>query len=127
MLLRSPERTRLLSAGEHRIAPGQEGASPSREWQGERMPSIDMPLEKLREYQPPLYREPDFEEFWRSTLADAMKQPLNAELIPFDLPARGVQCYAVRFDGLGGGRIAGWYLRPDASRSEEHTSELQSL
>lgn len=79
------------------------------------MPSVDMPLEKLREYQPPLYRENDFEEYWRTTVAEAMKQPLNAELIPFDLPSRGVQCYAVRFDGYKGGRIAGWYLRPEST------------
>ena len=79
------------------------------------MPSIDMPLEKLREYQPPLTREPDFEEYWRTTIAEAMKQPLNAELIPFALPTRGIQCYAVRFDGFEGGRIAGWYLRPDGA------------
>src|SRR4051794_37990337 len=62
-----------------------------------RMPSIDMPLEKLREYQPPLYREPDFEEYWRTTVGEAVKQPLNAELIPYELSARGVQCYAVRY------------------------------
>src|SRR5438309_1403603 len=79
------------------------------------MPSIDMPLEKLRDYQPPLYRESDFEEYWRGTVAAALRQPLNAELIPFDLPARSVQCYAVRFDGFEGGRIAGWFLRPDSS------------
>jgi cephalosporin-C deacetylase len=79
------------------------------------MPSIDMPLEKMREYQPPLYREPDFEEYWRTTIAEATKQSLNAELIPFDLPSRGVQCYALRFDGFQGGRIAGWYLRPETS------------
>ena len=76
------------------------------------MPSIDMPIEQLRQYKPSQYREPDFEEFWDSTAADARRQPLNAELIPYNLPARGVECYAVRYDGFGGGRIAGWYLRP---------------
>jgi cephalosporin-C deacetylase len=79
------------------------------------MPSIDMPLEQLRQYQPPLSREPDFEDFWRSTISEATRQPLNAELIPYALPARGLQCYAVRFDGFQGGRIAGWYLRPDSA------------
>ena len=78
------------------------------------MPSIDMPLEQLRKYLPPLYRETDFEAYWKSTVAEAVKQPLNAELIPYQLPARGIQCYAVRFDGFQGGRIAGWYLRPDS-------------
>jgi len=78
------------------------------------MPSIDWPLEQLRKYLPPLYREPDFDHYWKSTVAEAVGQPLNAELIPYDLPARGIQAYAVRFDGFGGGRIAGWYLRPDS-------------
>ena len=77
------------------------------------MPSIDMPLEKLREYQPPLYREADFDDYWRGTIAAAIRQPLNAELIPYEFPTRGVQCYAVRFDGFEGGRLAGWYLRPE--------------
>ena len=76
------------------------------------MPSIDMPIEQLRQYKPSQYREPDFEDFWDSTVADARRQPLNAELIPYNLPAKGVECYAVRYDGFGGGRIAGWYVRP---------------
>ena len=76
------------------------------------MPSIDMPLEQLRQYKPSLYREPDFDEFWDSTISEAVSQPFNAELIPYDLPVAGLQCYAVRFDGYKGGRIAGWYVRP---------------
>ncbi len=76
------------------------------------MPSIDMPLEQLRQYKPSLYREADFDSFWETTLAEAKKQPLNAELIPYNLPAKGVDCFALRFDGYKGGRIAGWYLRP---------------
>lgn len=76
------------------------------------MPSIDMPLDQLRVYKPSLYREADFEQYWEKTVAKAEDQPLNAELIPYDLPARNVQVYALRFDGFEGGRIAGWYLRP---------------
>jgi len=78
------------------------------------MPSIDMPLEQLRQYKPSLYREADFESFWEGTSAEALRQPLNAELIPYDLSTKGIVCYAVRFDGFKGGRLAGWYLRPDA-------------
>src|SRR5690242_3788319 len=76
------------------------------------MPSIDMPLEQLRQYRPSLYRESDFDAYWNSTVSEALRQPLHAELIPYDLPTRHLQCYAVRFDGFGGGRIAGWYVRP---------------
>ncbi len=79
------------------------------------MPSIDMPLDQLRQYKPSLYREDDFEAFWEKTVADATRPPLNAELIPYDLPAKGLVCYAVRFEGFGGGRIAGWYIRPARS------------
>jgi cephalosporin-C deacetylase len=79
------------------------------------MPSIDMPVEQLRQYKPTLYREADFETYWETTIAEATKQPLNGDLIPYDLPTRNVECYAVRFDGFRGGRIAGWYLRPAAS------------
>ena len=76
------------------------------------MPSIDMKLEQMRQYVPPLYRPGDFEGYWKETIAEALRQPINAELIPFQLPAAGVECYAVRFDGFGGGRLAGWYARP---------------
>jgi cephalosporin-C deacetylase len=77
------------------------------------MPSIDMPLEQLRQYKPSLYREADFESFWRTTITQAVNQPLNAELIPYSLPNKGVECFAVRFDGYQGGRLAGWFLRPE--------------
>jgi len=76
------------------------------------MPSIDMPPDQLRQYKPPLYREADFEAFWESTVAEALKQPLNAELIPYNLPLGSAEAYAVRYDGFKGGRIAGWYVRP---------------
>lgn len=79
------------------------------------MPSIDMGLDALHRYKPSLYREEDFESFWRSTIAAAVSQPLNAELVPYNLPAKGLSCYAVRFDGFEGGRIAGWYLRPEGT------------
>jgi cephalosporin-C deacetylase len=76
------------------------------------MPSIDMPLEQMRQYKPTLYREADFDQFWETTVNEALAAPMNAELIPYVLPTKGLQCYAVRFDGYKGGRIAGWYVRP---------------
>jgi cephalosporin-C deacetylase len=77
------------------------------------MPSIDMPLEQMKMYRPQLYRQADFDDFWRQTIAEALKQPLNAELIPYHIPARGMATYAVRFEAFGGGRVAGWYMRPE--------------
>ena len=80
------------------------------------MPSIDMPIEQLRQYKPSLYRQEDFEPFWDNTIAEATNAPLNQELIPYDLPTYGLQGYVVRFDGFKGGRLAGWYIRPTQGR-----------
>jgi len=77
------------------------------------MPSIDMPLEKCREYKPELNRQPDFDSFWSTTLTESAHQPLAAEFIPYDLSFKGLKAYKVFFDGFKGGRIAGHYVRPD--------------
>ena len=37
------------------------------------MPSIDMPLEQLRQYKPSLYRE-RLQAYWDATLAQALRQ-----------------------------------------------------
>lgn len=79
------------------------------------MPSIDLPLEQLRQYKPSLYRQDDFQAFWDSTVSEALGQPLNAELIPYRLPSSTLETYAIRFDGFGGGRLAGWYVRPKSA------------
>lgn len=76
------------------------------------MPSIDMPLEQLRTYKPALTREADFEEYWKRTIAEALAQPLKVEMAAYDLSAKRLECYSVRFEGYKGGRIAGWYVRP---------------
>ena len=76
------------------------------------MPSIDMPLEQMRQYKPSFYRQSDFDQYWDVTIAEALAQPLNAELVPYALPSSSLQCYAVRFDGYKTGRIAGWYVLP---------------
>ena len=77
-----------------------------------------MPLERLREYKPSLYRQPDFDSFWDQTLAQAKRQPLDPQFTPCDLPGKGFECFSVRFDGFADapedrpGRIAGWYAKP---------------
>jgi len=82
------------------------------------MPSIDWPLEKLVEYKPVLYREADFDSFWQQTISTAKAQALNETMQPYELSAKGLACYSVRWDGYVAGaddrpgRIAGWYVRP---------------
>lgn len=82
------------------------------------MPSIDWPLERLRDYRPSLPRPADFDAFWQTTLAASAGQPINLELIPYHLAAPAVEAFAVRLDGFADGgappRLAGWYVRPKA-------------
>lgn len=76
------------------------------------MPIFDFPLEKLREYRPALTREPDFQAFWRETLAEAAKLPIQPELTPIDYPVDGLHVARATYAGWDGARIAGWYLTP---------------
>ncbi len=74
------------------------------------MPIIDLPLENLRDYQPPPNSAADFDSFWSRTLAESQASPLNAELTPMDYPVDGLNIFKVRYDGWRGARIAGLYL-----------------
>jgi cephalosporin-C deacetylase len=74
-----------------------------------------MPLEQLRTYAPPLTREPDFDEFWESTLAAAAETPLDLQLEELDVPFRGVKMYRATFAGWGGAPIVGVYALPAGS------------
>jgi cephalosporin-C deacetylase len=76
------------------------------------MPSIDMPLDQLRNYKPALYREPDFDAYWQSTLAEARQQPLNPTFRPYALPTKNIELYELSFDGYHGGRITGHFAKP---------------
>jgi len=75
-------------------------------------PLVDLPLDELRAYRPPLTKEPDFDAFWAETLAAAAQVPLAPALEPTAYPARGVRVYRAFYNGWDGARIAGWYLVP---------------
>lgn len=83
------------------------------------MPSIDWPLERLLEYKPPLSREPDFDEFWTSTLDEARALPLNAVVESVDYPIRDVRVQRLSYAGFGGHRIRGLYLRPAGADDQQ--------
>jgi cephalosporin-C deacetylase len=79
---------------------------------------FDFPLPKLREYRPPLTRQPDFASFWAETLREGAG-PLNADVRPVEYPVPEVQVFDVRYDGFREARIGGWYVLPqrDAMRA----------
>ncbi|WP_026875648.1 acetylxylan esterase [Jiangella gansuensis] len=76
------------------------------------MPLFDKPLAELRDYRPERQEEPDFDEFWSRTLAEAAQYPLNPAFEPYDAALRLVDVYDVRYSGWGGHRIAGWFIAP---------------
>lgn len=77
------------------------------------MPLYDRPLHELQVYNPPATKEPRFEVFWKDTLTESARQPLNAQVEQIAYPARGVRVYEVHYDGWRGARICAWYLLPE--------------
>jgi cephalosporin-C deacetylase len=73
---------------------------------------FDMPLERLREYQPSVAEPGDFDAFWAGTLAEARRHPIGARFEPTDVGLRTVESYDVTFNGYGGQPIRGWLLLP---------------
>ncbi|GAA2314653.1 acetylxylan esterase [Streptomyces violaceusniger] len=73
---------------------------------------IDLPLEQLRTYRPPLPEPDGFDAFWKRTLAEARTRELNAVFTEEDTGLARVHTYDVEFSGFGGHRIRGWLLAP---------------
>ena len=76
------------------------------------MAIFDLPLDDLKTYNPPLTKQPDFDNFWQETLEAAASQPLNPHLEPVAYPVPEIQAFAARYAGWQGAGIAAWYLRP---------------
>lgn len=82
------------------------------------MPSIDMPLEQLREYRPPLTRQDDHAEFWATTLAETRAHDLAPVFDLVEYPIRDVLVHKLSYAGFGGHRIHGWYLLPRGTEEQ---------
>jgi cephalosporin-C deacetylase len=72
----------------------------------------DLPLEELEEFRPPLEEPEDFDRFWRDTLAEARRAPLEARFEPADFGLQTVETFDVTFRGYGAQEIKGWLLLP---------------
>ena len=78
------------------------------------MPMIDMPLEKLREYQGRNPRPDDFDAFWDRSLAEMREVNPQVELVPADdeCPSDFAECFHLYFTGVRGARIHAKFLKP---------------
>ncbi|MCX7923537.1 MAG: acetylxylan esterase [Clostridia bacterium] len=79
------------------------------------MPNVDIKLSELKKYKPDLTQKADFEAFWRETLEESSRQPLNSELIPHSYPVSQIKAFNIYYDGFRGSRINGWYLLPNGA------------
>lgn len=73
---------------------------------------FDMPLEELKRYLPERHEEKDFDEFWKKTLEESQKFPLNPIFEKVDYYLKNVEVYDVTFSGYMGQRIKGWLIIP---------------
>lgn len=76
---------------------------------------IDMPLDQLRTYRPPLPEPDGFDAFWQRTLEETGAHPLDARFTAIDAGLTLVRAYDLDFAGFGGHRVRGWLLVPSAA------------
>jgi cephalosporin-C deacetylase len=76
------------------------------------MPLLDMPLEKLHQYQGRNPRPADFDEFWNRGVAEMRALDPQVELIPHALKAPFAECFDLFFTGTKGARLHAKLLRP---------------
>lgn len=76
------------------------------------MPQIDMPLERLREYEGRNPRPQDMEAYWDRALEEMHHVEARVELVPHKLNAPHAECFDLYFTGVGGSRVHAKYLRP---------------
>jgi len=81
------------------------------------VPTVDMPLEQLYEYQGRNPKPDDFDAFWDRSLAEMHALDANVELVPHPFPTGAVECFHLKFTGVGGSRIYAKYLRPTGRKS----------
>jgi cephalosporin-C deacetylase len=79
------------------------------------MALFDLPLDQLEEYRPAVPEPPDFDEFWRASLAG---EPELVEVRPVRTDLRLVETFDVAFAGFGGAPIRAWYTRPAGVEDE---------
>jgi cephalosporin-C deacetylase len=76
------------------------------------MPQIDMPLEKLKQYEGRNPRPEDFDAYWSRELEEMKAVNANVELVPSSFNVPSADCFDLYFTGVRGARIHAKYVRP---------------
>ncbi len=83
------------------------------------MPLIDMPLEKLKDYQGLTPCPADFDEFWDKGLEQVRQLDYELELVPADFKVDFAECFDIFFTGVGGARVHAKLVRPKIINSPQ--------
>lgn len=78
------------------------------------MPLIDMPLEKLREYQGRNPKPADFDTYWENALSEMKSVDARMELNPAEFVTSAGKCFDLYFTGVGGARIHAKLVKPNS-------------
>lgn len=78
------------------------------------MAFFDLSLEQLQTYRPDRTDQPDFDWFWKETIAKARDHPLGACFDRVENGLIGQDCFDLTFNGFGGQPIKGWLTLPKA-------------
>lgn len=76
------------------------------------MPLVDLPLEKLLQYEGRNPRPADFDAYWDRALAEMHATDPDVELIPHPITTPFAECFDLYFTGVSGARVYAKYLRP---------------
>ncbi|WP_454050353.1 acetylxylan esterase [Cellulomonas sp. Marseille-Q8402] len=79
---------------------------------------VDLPEPELWSYRSALVEPPDFDAFWRDTLAASRDAAAPVEVRPVETPLRTVETADVTFTGYGGDPVRAWYRRPAGARED---------
>lgn len=78
----------------------------------DRVPLTDLTLDELRAYRPEVAISPDFDDFWRTTLAESRAVAEDPRLVPAETPVTQLIVEDLTFSGFGGDPIRAWVTRP---------------
>jgi cephalosporin-C deacetylase len=87
------------------------------------VPLIDMPLEKLKNYQGINPCPEDFDEYWDRALAEMRSVEPDVELVKSKFQVPFAECFDLFFTGVRGARIHAKYIRPKNAK-EPHPAVL---
>jgi len=82
------------------------------------MALFDLPLSELWKYLPEREEPKDFDDFWKETLEESRKYPLNPVFEKVDFGLELVETYDVTFSGYKGQRVKAWLIIPKNTKDK---------